>query len=225
MEASEQQAEAPVEQTESPAEGTEGEAPDLSEQIASLKESVEALKPKEEAPPEGDYMDQLLGDFGEEEGEGEAQPDQEQQAQPGEEGYVDPQVAGMIEHLDQRNQERFEMAQAEQEFNRRNEQMNQLVEKIPDLKKPEYMQPIQRQLNALAERNNNDWIRSDPEIVETLFYAMKAKETAEKQKASDEGSQGATLETGAGPSQQGGDIDKDIVDAIVGAGGSKSVFT
>jgi hypothetical protein len=218
---------APEAPTEAPAEAApETEKPDVASELASLRSELQQLrKPEEpEATDDGtDFIDQLLGDDPEEDAQPEYGQYEDQPAQPAE---GEEELAQLFSALDERQEERFAQAEAEREFERRSDALNALAEKYPDLKKAEYRGPIQQALNTAAERNNNEWIRTDPELVEALFLAQKARETAEQQRATEqEAKDAATLETGAGPSEKGGSSDDEYADLIVNARGNKSIFT
>jgi len=122
----------------------------------------------------------------------------------------------------------------------------QLKQRYPRLNEPKVGQAVSQLVQGLAERYGTEAIRTDPAVVELAYLAFEAQqqlqqagaqpasetsqapEGAEGAPAEAGGSQGATLETGAGPGAPQQEVDpiaKRFIDALVGSGSSSDLIT
>lgn len=205
---------------------TAPETPDVSEQLTALTQRLDRAFPEQEQaqeetdlfglltaeePDEGDYdqgADQTVP-----EAQGSEQPD-EQQVEAAFNEAIRERVAEQVTPYF----EAFEMQ-------RRETAIGDLVQKYPDLKKPEVAQAISQRLGHAAESYGNDLIRSDPGLVELALLAHRAQTGAANEVPADQArNQGANLETGTGAGADGSlsddeQLKRDILGAGTGGGG------
>lgn len=200
------------------------EAPDVSEAIKNLQASVDELKTRGQEEPQGtdDLFDFLTND---EEWQDEEQTGQEEQPQAEQQGEMSQEEAdaqALAAYIQQQAaavaDQRMGEYMSQQETARRQQALDQLSREIPDINEDKYLEPIREQLWALAERTGNESVITDPELVKTTFYAIKAQEAAAAEKErTEQAADGASLETAAGASNQGADEEAETRRKIMGA--------
>jgi hypothetical protein len=101
-----------------------------------------------------------------------------------------------------------------------------LKEELPDIQEPGVWEPLSQRLSVLAQQYG-DKVLTDPGVVRTVYQAVKAEQAdAASTPAGEAGKQGASLETNAGRSQQGGtDPSEQFADTLMRATGGGSAFT
>lgn len=116
--------------------------------------------------------------------------------------------------------EPIEQAQLEQE-------LNALQETYPDITEPQVIEHIEKNLGGLVERHQNQALATDPVMVELAYKAAKAElASADEVPAESAATREATLETGAGPSQQGNaDPDDEYRKGLLGVASGGDVFS
>ena len=118
---------------------------------------------------------------------------------------------------------------AQLEYGRRVDKLHALAEKYPALRDPETIEEIGATAERIAEAYGIPGAESDPGLIEIITQAHAARTAAAGETPAEAGgNQGATLETGAGPTGSGepelDDQTRSYLDAIAGPGGS-SAFT
>jgi hypothetical protein len=194
------------------------EQPDISAQLSKMGEQLDRMAPKQEEPTEesGDLFEAL--GMGQEDAEEQYSPEQLAQLQAlqnfnpdaalGEQQDEAEQLAALFSQEAERIAgEKINEYVSQQETEKRVSDLEALRKRIPDIEKPENLAYIAQELDALGV---DDEVPS-PHLVEQLFYAKQARARAEseKQAAEQAAQEGAVLETGAAPRQQGDDSERD----------------
>jgi hypothetical protein len=187
--------------------------PGIAEQIKAINERLDAALPQGE---EQSLIGQLYDPAGEQYAEGvegvdPATVQQAQQYDPyGTDPYgqqMDPQQydAQAQEEFDARIQQGVAQALEPMMIEQRNADLNKLVEKY-DLDEAQQEKVLGLVFQRFGEDPELAHIRTDPNVFEDFTKLVLADEAAADEKPAEEAAnQGASLETGAGPSQQGED--------------------
>lgn len=230
--ADESQVQAPQGQEEggNAPEGEEPKAPDLSEQITALKQSFDSFaqaqqEPQQEAEPVGDIYSYLMGDESDQEDQDFSQ-EQFQQATEG----TQPDQASTEAQFNELVRERVAEAaypyleSIDREF--RQHKLDRLIERHPDINKPEMVAKIRDRLTAVAQTYGDQSLASDPSLVEMAYMAERAAVAAQNEVSADEArNQGASLETGSGaPASEDEDPREVVIKGLLGASENRSVF-
>jgi len=187
--------------------------PGIAEQIKAINERLDAALPQGE---DQSLIGQLYDPAGEQYAEGvpgvdQATLDQAQQYDPyGQDPYgqqLDSQQydAQAQADFDARIQQGVAQALEPMMIEQRNTDLNKLVEKY-DLNEAQQEKLVGLIFKRFGEDPELAHVRTDPNVAEDFIKLMQADEAAaSEQPAEEAANQGASLETGAGPSQQGED--------------------
>lgn len=211
-----------AEETGSEAAAEETGGPDLTEQFADLSSKFDTVL--ERLPAEGEDDGEVdLAEF-----LNESQPTEfefeEEQPDYDAEGDEEAQLASYVR---EQAQEAIAPILAQQEQERRYEQLTALVERYPEMGERDTAGQIAEVVHKIADSYGNDGLRDDPVLVELVFKALQAdKASAAEKKAEDAKKEGAKLEQGAARTDSGSDSeDESVIEEILNAGGGRgSVF-
>jgi hypothetical protein len=211
--------------------GEEQKAPDVTAQVAELKKLVEKRLPDpaqtEEVP--ADFFEQIMGEFEDDPNFTEQPQDFQQDAPVGTEGEQDDLANQLTAYIDEQAgrvaDERVQEYVASQNEQQRAEGIRALGEKYAELRDPKALGPVLDQLEQLADSYGMDELVFDPRLIENTFLAQQGRKALEGETPAEAAAQrGASLETGAGPSDQGGSADDDYWKSVSDSGASGSVF-
>lgn len=185
----------------------------MAEQFASIHQRLDQMSgPPADAPADepGDLTDQLYGEDPTFEGltdEEVAALEADDVDETAQYGQMDPQQALTQFVQDQVNEQLAPMRQQQEERERMESmaKIDALQEKYPDLKTdPAIQQAVVKHVQTLVERFGNEGLALDENLVEMAYKAVKADALAAGEVPAESAAmREATLETGAGPSQQG----------------------
>lgn len=180
--------------------------PDISEELANIRKQLEALtsdeEPDEPVPSLADLLgsdEELFYEDDDELGQDEPAVNLEQT-----QSDLEARLADLQQRLDER--EEYEIAEFMQA---RTEQLNALTEKYPELKDKKYVdKEIVPKLREIAALYDNPALINDPELVETVYLADRARKAAAHETPAESGREnGAVLETQASASGRSADED------------------
>lgn len=185
--------------------------------ISELRQQVEGLK----QPDQPDDVDQdLLAALSAEPEEEFAPQEEYEQPQQGDPD-AEAQLNQLTSFVDQRAQQMVAPLMQE----RREEQMQAIQQRHPDILKPEVFQPLSNLVETLAQRSGNDDLIFDPQFVEMAYKVVKAEAAESNAVPAEQAANGASLETNAGQSQTGGSSDiEDYRNQVFGQAQQRSVF-
>jgi hypothetical protein len=184
------------------------------EQFASIQQRLDQLAERipEQAEPiaePADLTDQLYGDDPNFEGltdEEVAALEADDVDETAQYAQMDPQVA-LAQFVQDQINEQVAPIQAQLAERDRMEAMariDALQEKYPDLANdPEIQQAVVGKVQALVQAYGNEGLALDENLVEMAYKSVKADAMAASEVPAESAGREATLETGAGPSQQG----------------------
>jgi len=189
------------------------QADPMAEQFASIQERLDRIDgrlPSEDVQEPADLTDQLYGDDPSFEGLSDEEVAALEADDPDETAQydqMDPQQA-LAQFVQDQVNEQVAPMKAQMEERDRMESMARidgLQEKYPDLKNdPAIQQAVVAHVQTLVERFGNEGLALDENLVEMAYKAVKADALAAGEVPAESAAIGeATLETGAGPSQQG----------------------
>lgn len=202
-----------------------GKAPELQDSTADLLARLDRIEqrlpepqPEAEATPQdGALYDQLERElaelYGEDDGDLEAGVEENPEADDEIAAQLERYIGDQVEARLQPHVRRGELAALQDEF--------------PDIMEPQMLERIGGILGDLADSYGNEALLTDPKLVRQAFLAIKAEDAAKNETpAESAATQGASLETGAGPSAQGEASPEDQMRAaILGAAGGGDAFT
>lgn len=198
---------------------------DVLSRVDSLREEFDSIRqqPAEQPPaPDGNLLDQLLTPEAPEPGA--EQFGEPAQPEGGEEGFDpnDPAFQAFESYLDQAIAQRVAPIQEE----RLEEQFLSLEKRYPDITSETVMPKLSEALDNVVRRSGNDALRADPTMVELAYKAVKAElADAAAVPAEQAATTGASIETGAGRSQEEPPSPADqYVHSVYGGAQKKSVF-
>lgn len=162
------------------AETAQDSQPDLAAEVAALRERLDAQSEANSESEEVDLIDYLT--VGEESDEGE-----EQQYEPADPADENEQLIAQLDaYIDEAVQERIQPTIESIQTQERNRQLLALADKYPDLR--DHLEPIGQRLGRIAESRGDQSLRSDPQMVELAYMAVKAAATAGAETPVSEGS-------------------------------------
>lgn len=237
MEASEA-AQAPAEQQATEQQSTEtqtsGATPSVGDEGQSaLEQRVAALEKPAEPEAQTGITDPLLdylGQFGDEEngleGEQELGYDEQMLAEP-DQGLQFNSQEELDAYVQQKAAEVLQPYALQQELGKRRGDLDALDEKYDGgiTKHAEELRPV---LHAIAEEYGNEYLATDPRLVEQAYKSLMADEaSAAETPAEQAANAGASLETGTGPGSQGQSEDPDeaIKSSLLQTAGGTDPFT
>lgn len=219
MEASE--AQAPETQSQ---EGQESQAPDVTKQLADLQQLVETRLPEQQEQPD-DFAEQWLSGW--EDTEEEPQQDFAEQPEEGGEDDGVQELLGLIgQEAGRIADERVGQVLSAQQEQENLKQISALGEEFPELRDEKVFNQVIDTVDQIADAHGSDALAMDPRIIRLAYQAYRAQQAANNETPAEAAAQkGASLEKGAGPSDQGDSEIEDIKRKIVGAdAGSSTVF-
>ena len=208
-ETSETGAETPVEET-----------PDFGDQIEALRARLDAVEEPAQDESEDLAADTSIGDYLSREESGGVEDDEPAYA--GESGDEDGAfIEELNAYLDEAVQERVRPALEQIQRGEQERELQALAQKYPDLKKPDVLDKVGEHLGRAAERLGNPALRTDPQLVELAYMAVKAEATASAETPAQPSS--GTLETGAASQPDPGkSYEQSVQERVVNAGGGNA---
>lgn len=187
-------------------------APDIGDSLAQMNQALESLSQRlpepaeQETPDPWEVLNQPPDDF-----EDDA-PQPQQTGQPSDDEELESALRELVrEEAQSLVQPYFQR----QETQRRAEAIRSLASEFQDFAEPEVLGPITQQLDQLAEAYGNPMLRTDPVLARALYFAQKGQAAALAETPAEAVSPSASLETAAGPGNQGEDASEQ--DRYVGA--------